>query len=91
MTLLDLMFKANTKAAWDAFVAANNLADTCDIDEIGPVEGQNWHVNVRVTSPDIDPAVIAQGGPGVEWIDPALVEAPIRIWAGGMNYWKPGA
>lgn len=60
----------------------------------------HWHVNVRVQRPfiqsdDEEPveidvcAVLAAGGPGVEWIDPAIVTSPERIWAGGMNYWLP--
>lgn len=57
------------------------------------------HVNVRVLKPvtqsnDEEPveidvcAFLAAGGPGVEWIDPAIVTSPERIWAGGMNYWN---
>ena len=64
------------------------------------------HVNVRVTQiagplPDPLPddyvqqghdlAVLAQGGAGVEWVDPATVDNPRRIWAGGMRYWVPDA
>lgn len=56
------------------------------------------HVNVRVQKPviqsdDEEPveidvsAFLAAGGLGVEWIDPAAVTSPERIWAGGMNYW----
>lgn len=44
------------------------------------------HVNVRVMSRSIDLAALAAGGSGVEWIDPAIVTSPERIWAGGMNY-----
>lgn len=58
------------------------------------------HVNVRVLRPfvmskdeipvEIDfCAVLAIGGPGVTWIDPATVNNPRRVWAGGMSYWKP--
>lgn len=58
------------------------------------------HINVRVINPiimstDEEPveidvcATMAAGGPGVEWIDPAIVTSPERIWAGGMNYWPP--
>jgi hypothetical protein len=62
------------------------------------------HVNVRVTQvsgplPDPVPegyvqqghdlAVLAQGGEGVEWVDPATVDNPRRIWAGGMSYYLP--
>lgn len=68
------------------------------------VVDNHHHVNVRLTQlagpmpdpvpPDHvqqghDPAVLAQGGPGVEWIDPATVSSPSRIWAGGMSYWTP--
>lgn len=61
------------------------------------------HVNLRVLRPattwvdeqgdthtsGVDCAVLAQGGTDVEWIDPAIVTSPERIWAGGMNYWVP--
>lgn len=58
------------------------------------------HVNIRVLNPfimstDEEPveidvcATLAAGGPGVEWVDPAIVTSPERIWAGGMNYWSP--
>ncbi len=68
------------------------------------VVDEHFHVNVRLTQiagplpdplpPDYvqqghDPAVLAQGGPGVEWLDPAIVGNPYRIWAGGMSYWVP--
>jgi len=68
------------------------------------VMDNRYHVNVRLTQiagprPDPlpedyvpqghDPAVLAQGGPGVEWLNPAVVEHPCRIWAGGMSYWTP--
>jgi hypothetical protein len=68
------------------------------------VVDEHFHVNVRLTQiagpapdplpPDYvqqghDPAVLAQGGPGVEWLDPATVLNPARIWAGGMSYWVP--
>jgi hypothetical protein len=68
------------------------------------VVDEHFHVNVRLTQisgpmpdpvpPDYvqqghDPAVLAEGGPGVEWLDPATVETPARIWAGGMSYWTP--
>jgi hypothetical protein len=68
------------------------------------VMDNRYHVNVRLTQiagprPDPlpedyvpqghDPAVLAQGGPGVEWIDPVTVNNPRRIWAGGMNYYMP--
>jgi hypothetical protein len=68
------------------------------------VMDDRYHVNVRLTQiagprPDPlpedyvpqghDPAVLAQGGPGVEWLNPADVEHPCRIWAGGMSYWTP--
>lgn len=76
-----------------------------DGDIITPaVMDDRYHVNVRLTQiagprPDPlpedyvpqghDPAVLAQGGPGVEWLNPAAVEHPCRIWAGGMSYWTP--
>ena len=62
------------------------------------------HVNVRLTQiagplpdplPDDyvqqghDPAVLAAGCTHVSWVDPATVDNPRRIWAGGMNYWMP--
>jgi len=60
----------------------------------------HWHTNVRIVRPvitttdeegtvtEIDVcAVLAQGGEGVAWIDPADVATPARIWAGGMTYW----
>jgi hypothetical protein len=68
------------------------------------VMDDRYHVNVRLTQiagprPDPlpedyvpqghDPAVLTQGGPGVEWIDPVTVNNPRRIWAGGMNYYMP--
>lgn len=126
--MMDLMYRANTKAAWDAYASDTGLTDDegrplgCYIDEIGPVvttpaviseDGtiltpavmdDRHHVNVRVTQiagplpdplPDDyvqqghDPAVLAQGGTGVEWVDPATVDNPRRIWAGGMRYWVP--
>lgn len=84
----DLMFKATDKAAWDAFAAT--LPEGILIDEIGPIEGADgYHVNLRTTSDAVDCAAIAQGNPSIEWIDPAIVETPARIWAGGMNYWVP--
>jgi len=70
-----------------------------------PVFDNSHHVNVRIVYPDgiqtyidpdgnehsfgIDYSILAQGGEGVEWIDPAIVTSPERIWAGGMNYWMP--
>lgn len=48
------------------------------------------HVNVRYLGDEnIVAAALSEGGPGVEWIDPAIVTSPERIWAGGMNYWTP--
>jgi hypothetical protein len=124
----DLMYRADTKAAWDAYASDMALTDDegrplgCYIDEIGPIvvtpavigpDGEivtpavmddRWHVNVRVTQvsgplPDPVPegyvqqghdlAVLAQGGAGVEWLDPSTVKSPVRIWAGGMSYWTP--
>jgi hypothetical protein len=101
---MDLMFKASSKAAWDAFAAS---LPACDIDEIGEIgkpptfdeKGEmltsggvipGYHVNVRIAG-DADYATFALGGDGVEWVDPDTVETPARIWAGGMNYWRPGA
>jgi len=64
------------------------------------VVDDHWHTNVRIVRPvitttdeegtvtEIDVcAVLAQGGEGVAWIDPADVATPARIWAGGMSYW----
>lgn len=122
---MDLMFKAATQAAWNAYISAapwpwNTHPDRL-IDEIGPImvtppvldEDGNiitpavmdnaHHVNVRVLTPinsqtdesgTITFDVCAQmslGGEGVDWIDPATVNSPSRIWAGGMNYWTPQA
>lgn len=126
---MDLMYRADTKAAWDAYASEMDLTVTdgentyplgCYIDEIGSIVvtpaviGENGeivtpavmddrhHVNVRLTQiagplPDPlpedyvpqghDPAVLAEGGEGVEWVDPATVDNPRRIWAGGMRYW----
>jgi len=61
------------------------------------------HVNLRLSQPfstyeDADgdivevghnPAILAEGGDGVDWVDPATVNNPRRIWAGGMSYWIP--
>jgi hypothetical protein len=74
-------------------------------DVVSPaVVDEHFHVNVRLTQiagpmPDPvpedyvqqghDPAVLAQGGEGVEWVDPASVDNPRRIWAGGMSYYTP--
>jgi hypothetical protein len=60
------------------------------------------HVNVRVinlpTITDEDGNVtvlsmadLAAGNADVEWVDPATVDNPRRIWAGGMRYWVPEA
>lgn len=49
----------------------------------------NHHVNLRVEDGGADPAMLAAGSAGVEWINPASVATPARIWAGGMNYWTP--
>ncbi len=96
--MYDLMFRATTKAAWNAWTLSVGL-----IDEIGPVVttpavlgpngtvitlavlDERHHVNVRIA--EQDPVVLAAGGVGVEWIDPTTVNNPRRIWAGGMNYW----
>lgn len=69
------------------------------------VINDSHHVNVRIVYPDsvytytdaegvertygVDYSILAQGGEGVEWIDPIIVTTPERIWAGGMNYWMP--
>ena len=58
------------------------------------------HVNVRIVhlpqSVDEEGTVtvktmadLAAGNADVEWIDPALVDNPRRIFAGGMSYWTP--
>lgn len=88
--MFDLMFKATDKAAWDAFAAT--LPDGILIDEIGAIEGADgYHANIRVLDDTVDCAALAQGYHYVQWIDPALVESPARIWAGGMNYWVSNA
>lgn len=85
--MFDLMFKATDKAAWDAVAAT--LPEGVLIDEIGVIDGTDGHhVNVRTTTDAIDCAALAQGAPGVQWIDPAIVDTPARIWAGGMNYFR---
>jgi hypothetical protein len=113
----DLMYRATTKAAWDAFASEMGLTyDTALIDEIGPIvttpaildeDGEivtpavmddSHHVNVRVIhlpqSVDeegeitvITMADLADGNADVEWVHPATVDNPRRIWAGGMRYW----
>lgn len=111
--MIDLMFRADSQAAWTAFAASAGYTRDADgaavptegvsIDEIGPVvttpavlddEGeiitdavldQRHHVNVRLDC-DAPPMI---SGPGVEWIDPATVTTPARIFAGGMTYWRP--
>lgn len=119
----DLMYRATTKAAWDAYAASMGLTvegmpTGCYIDEIGPIvqtpavigpDGEivtppvmddRHHVNVRIVnlpqSVDEEGTVIittmadlAQGNADVEWVDPALVNNPRRIFAGGMSYWTP--
>jgi len=56
------------------------------------------HVNVRIVhlpqSVDEEGTVtvttmadLATGNADVEWVDPATVDNPRRIWAGGMRYW----
>lgn len=121
--MFDLMYKADDKAAWDAFLAAmpEDVLPSILVDEIGPIvitpavldeDGDvieeavidlSHHVNLRVLRPattytdesgvehtdGVDCAVLAAGGPGVEWVSPDMVSSPERIWAGGMNYWKP--
>lgn len=64
------------------------LDETGEIVE-GAVIDLSHHVNVRVLSDSIDCFELAQGAPGVEWIDPSIVTSPDRIWAGGMNYYLP--
>lgn len=87
----DLMYKATDKAAWDAWVSSEDFPQSgILIDEIGPIgENTEYHVNVRILDDTVDCAALAQGGTGVNWVDPALVATPARIWAGGMNYWMP--
>jgi hypothetical protein len=113
---MDLMFRATTKSAWDAYAAEMGLTyDTAYIDEIGPivvtpavisqdgtiltpaVMDDRHHVNVRVTHlptvtdedgnvTALSMADLAAGNADVEWVDPATVDNPRRIWAGGMRY-----
>lgn len=62
-----------------------------DGDIITPaVMDEEYHVNLRVDADAADPALLAAGGTGVKWVDPATVTSPARVWAGGMNYWTPG-
>jgi hypothetical protein len=119
--MMDLMYRATDKSAWDAYAAsmgltADGMPTGCYIDEIGPivttpavisedgtiltpaVMDNRHHVNVRVTHlptvTDEDSNVtvlsmadLAAGNANVEWVDPATVDNPRRIWAGGMRYW----
>lgn len=101
----DLMYKSATKATWDAFTLASGLTVDEDgvvspsqnvlIDEIGPivitpaVVDDAWHVNVRLLGDSFDIPALAAGDEDTEWINPADVTAPARIWACGMNYWLP--
>lgn len=91
-------------AALDPEVQANILLDEIGpivvtpavIDEDGDIVtpaviDEAWHVNLRTLSDTVDCAALAAGNDDVEWIDPALVGTPDRIWAGGMNYWVPPA
>lgn len=121
--MMDLMYRATDKAAWDAYAASKGLTAEgyptgCYIDEIGPIvqtpavigpDGEivtppvmddRHHVNVRIVhlpqSVDEEGAVtiitmadLAQGNTDVEWVDPATVDNPRRIFAGGMSYWTP--
>jgi hypothetical protein len=80
----DMMFVAETKADWDAFVVPPNVL----VDEIGPIEGDaRYHVNVRcpMTS-EAECNVLKAGGTNVAWIDPTTVATPFRIWCGGMDW-----
>ena len=52
---------------------------------------ESWHVNVRLIGDNFDIIGLASGDADTEWIDPAAVTTPDRIWAGGMNYWVPDA
>lgn len=94
--MIDLMFRAADRAAWQSFAAMAALtlatpeatipAPGISIDEIGIIgDDARHHVNVRLAS-DTPPMI---AGPGVEWIDPATVASPARVFAGGMNYWLP--
>lgn len=103
--MIDLMFRADNKDAWDAFAptAGYVVSPIVSVDEIGPItttpavldeEGNElspavidnrYHVNVRLDAES--PSAIS--GPGIEWLDPATILTPARIWAGGMNYWIP--
>lgn len=49
-----------------------------------------YHVNVRIISDEVDCSILANGAPGVNWINPTTVTSPERIWAGGMNYYIKG-
>lgn len=65
------------------------------LDEYGDVVEEaaldlSHHVNLRYCGDDNSvAATLAAGASGVQWIDPSTVSTPARIWAGGMNYWKP--
>lgn len=108
--MFDLMYKADDKTAWDAFLAAlpEDVLPSILVDEIGPIvitpavldeNGDvvdeavidlSHHVNLRYLGEDNSfAATLAAGASGVQWIDPSTVSTPARIWAGGMNYWKP--
>lgn len=86
---MDFMFRSANKAAWDDFALQFHGAEL-RIDEIGPIgSNQSHHVNVRLIRPSSLCTTLALGGPGVEWIAPATVASPERVWAGGsMRYWK---
>lgn len=53
------------------------------------VVDEAWHVNVRLLDDSFDIPVLADGDANTEWINPADVSTPARIWAGVMNYWTP--
>lgn len=58
--------------------------------EITPaVVDDTWHVNVRLLDDSFDIPALAAGDADTEWINPADVTTPARIWAGGMDYWLP--
>lgn len=102
---MDFMFRAKSKAAWDVFVAQFDDCElrideigpivrpavTRDDSQIvtPAILTEAHHVNVRLIEPILSCATLALGGPDVEWIDPATVVSPERVWAGGnMTYWR---
>lgn len=61
---------------------------------VAVIIGFGWWEHRRVNAVDAEGNVtvttmanLAAGNADVEWIDPAMVDNPRRIFAGGMSYW----